>query len=74
MMPQACHNWAQIFQLDNLWTKNFEGSIFRGKHLCENFGISVDCLRIGDDVHNNKYFLFWIVTKGLKTQSDRGNT
>lgn len=74
MMPQAYHNWAQILQIDNLWNKNFEESIFRGKHHCENFGISVDCLRTGDDVHNKKYFLFWIVSKGLKTKGDRGNT
>lgn len=41
-----------------LWNTNFEESIFRGKYQCENFGISVDCLRIGDYVQNDKYFGF----------------
>lgn len=73
-MPQACHSQAQILQIGNFWNTNFEESTFRGKYQCENFGISVDCVRTGDDVHSSKYFISWILSKGLKKWSDRGNT
>lgn len=28
MMPQACHNQAQILQISNSWNTSFEESIF----------------------------------------------
>jgi len=38
------------------------------KYQCENFDISVDCLRIGVDVHNTGYFIAGVVSKGIRTQ------